>query len=144
MPVRVAFAKLGLLVAPAALVACGAAADLDDDAVASSAPSSESAPPTAPFIVAFAGGDASPTPPACTFCTADDECGAGGACVAGVDGTGFCAPGCSKEGFGTPDRACSWVTDPVGHAWAACLARAGECAALRVLAAEVRSLHVAR
>jgi hypothetical protein len=108
------------------LLACGAATDLDGSALSSDeapAPAARSSqPPSFPTSAAVP-----PAPPQCRPCEADDECGGlEYACVAGDRG-GFCAPGCTKEGFCRPDQVCTWVHDPRGQLWHACLPAGGPC-----------------
>jgi hypothetical protein len=108
------------------LLACGAATDLDGDGPPSGAPRTPAArspqPPAFPTSPAVP-----PAPPVCTPCDADDECGGlQYGCVAGDFG-GYCAPGCTKEGFCRPDQVCTWVHDPRGQLWHACLPAGGSC-----------------
>jgi hypothetical protein len=75
-------------------------------------------------------GDTGPTtevPVACEPCAADDDCdGPQYACVASM-GAPFCAPGCSKDGFCNPEQTCTWVVDPAGQRWRACIAGPDPC-----------------
>jgi hypothetical protein len=114
------------LLAASALLACGAATDLEGSAPSGDAdpgPAARSSqPPSFPTSAAVA-----PPPPVCQRCDADDECGGlDHDCVAGDHG-GFCAPGCTKEGFCRPDQVCTWVHDPRGQLWHACLPAGGPC-----------------
>ena len=118
--------RRALLLAALGLVACGgevaqesrSATDLGQDAGAGAS------------VPSF--GDAGPTmaiPVACTPCAANDACGGPQyACVASA-GPAFCAPGCSKDGFCNPDQTCTWVEDPAGQRWRACLSGANPCGA---------------
>jgi hypothetical protein len=88
------------------------------------------APPAVPSF-----GDAGGTmraPVACEPCAANDACGGPqAACVASL-GPAFCAPGCSKDGFCASDRTCTWVSDPTGRPWRACLPAHDPCGPLHV------------
>jgi hypothetical protein len=95
-----------------------------------------------PSVPSF--GDEAPAArvaPPCTRCDADDQCGgADHACVA-LGSAGFCAPGCSKDGFCTPDRVCTWVNDPAGQPWRACLPRVSECSVISVRVPDHSGAH---
>ncbi len=80
--------------------------------------------------VLLGAGDAAFVPPApvCIKCAADGDCGGPGmACVATPGGGGYCAPGCTKEGFCTPERDCTIVSSPSGETWKACVPTGGGC-----------------
>jgi hypothetical protein len=123
-PVR----ALTSLLAGAFLLACGAATDLegtDPSGASASVPAPAARSPQPPAFPTSAA--VPPAPPVCQPCDADDECGGlQVSCVAGDHG-GFCAPGCTKEGFCRPDQVCTWVHDPRGQLWHACLPAGGPC-----------------
>jgi hypothetical protein len=76
-------------------------------------------------------GDAAVTlraPVACVACDRNDACGPQAACVVPASGAAYCAPGCSKDGFCPSDRTCTWVSDPAGASWHACLPASDPCA----------------
>ncbi|HEY8040255.1 MAG TPA: hypothetical protein VIF15_10705 [Polyangiaceae bacterium] len=103
----------------AALLACGGA-------VASDPAADGGAPPEIP---AFGDGGVTALPPAvCTPCPDDGKCGPQVGCFARGSGAGTCEPGCSKDGFCTPDRTCAWVKDLAGQAWRACVPKNDTCA----------------
>jgi len=112
---------------PLAVFACGAAERVGKDAGDTADHGDQDA--TSSEFPSIVGSDATPAPAMCAPCTANSDCGEGGdACVALDGGGGYCAPGCNKEGYCTPDRACARVADPTGQAWAACVPIGG-CAA---------------
>jgi hypothetical protein len=105
------------------LAACGGSTALDESA-ASRTDAGAEAPPTVPSF-----GDAGVTihaPVACEPCDGNAVCGGQAACVAS-EGANFCAPGCSKDGFCPSDRTCTWVRDPGGQPWRACLPYVDPC-----------------
>lgn len=123
-------------------LACGGSTSLDTGEAAPAAaarwrgPGAAAGPaPSAPTSSVPSFGDEAPTSlvaPPCTRCDADNECGGlDHACVA-LGSAGFCAPGCSKDGFCTPDRMCTWVNDPAGQPWRACLPRVSACSVISV------------
>jgi hypothetical protein len=71
-------------------------------------------------------------PVACQPCAANAACGPQAACVVPTAGGSaaapYCAPGCSKDGFCPSDRVCTWVSDPDGRPWHACLPVVDPCA----------------
>ena len=77
----------------------------------------------------FGTTDAYALPPVhCVPCTADDQCGGPQhACVARDAGGGYCMSGCSKDGFCLPGQTCTWVKDPLGRDWRACLPSNDDC-----------------
>jgi hypothetical protein len=115
---------LAFVAVPLALAACGATGDL-----APGGPESSQAA-TAPTTPSFGTGgpNESALPPvACEPCDANAACGGPQAACVASQGAPFCAPGCSKDGFCTPDRTCTWVTDPAGLRWRACLPQRDPC-----------------
>jgi hypothetical protein len=71
-------------------------------------------------------GPTDPVPLTCTPCTASSDCGGPQfGCVVSM-GAPFCAAGCSKDGFCEAAQTCTWVRDPVGQPWRACLAMTGD------------------
>jgi hypothetical protein len=109
------------------LAACGGKIYADDAAgAASTAPSPDDVPSSA-MLIDPGEPSPSPTAPTCATCTTDAECGPGAGCVAVTPGAGFCSPGCTKEGFCTPDRVCRFVEDPAGESWYACVPRSAGC-----------------
>lgn len=67
-------------------------------------------------------------PVRCVPCATDDQCGGPQyACVARVAGGGYCMAGCSKDGFCLAGQACTWVKDPQGRNWRACLPSNDDC-----------------
>lgn len=78
----------------------------------------------------FGVADAYVLPPVpCVPCTADDQCGGPQyACVARPEGGGYCMAGCSKDGFCLAGQTCTWVKDPGGRDWRACLPSNDDCA----------------
>lgn len=110
----------GWLVA-SALIACGGKLALVEEAAGSA-----DAGATTP---SFGMADAYALPPVhCAPCTADDECGGPQyACVAPAAGGGYCMAGCSKDGFCLAGQTCTWVKDPLGHDWRACLPSNDDC-----------------
>jgi hypothetical protein len=136
--------RSGALLLSCFLLSCGGSTGLDAGEQAPAARSDgpaagagagaiPSSVPAAPSVPSFS--DEVPTrlvAPPCTRCEADDECGGPDhACVA-LGSAGFCAPGCSKDGFCTPDRVCTWVNDPAGRPWRACLPRVSACSVISV------------
>src|SRR5207248_556352 len=125
--VRLPLATSLAIIVPAVLLACGAATDDHQGPPKGTTPAASSAAP--PFVVL--GGDASPPPSRRIPCNADKSCESPGtACVASAGGRGYCAPGCNKEGYCTPDRVCRSATDTAGLSWKACLPLAADCDAL--------------
>jgi hypothetical protein len=109
-----------VLLAASSVVACGGITAIDESAA--SREDAGGAP-----VPSF--GDAGVTiraPVACEPCDGNAVCGGQAACVAS-EGAPFCAPGCSKEGFCASDRTCTWVRDPGGQTWRACLPSADPC-----------------
>ena len=119
-------ARIGV---PIAALACGAAVRAGSDAGNRVDGAEEDASSgDRPSIV---GSNATPPPAVCIACSANDNCGeAGTACVVRDAGGSYCAPGCNKEGYCTPDRVCTRVSDATGLAWAACVPIGG-CSAMR-------------
>lgn len=110
------------------LASCGGKLDLDDSTdgasplVARAPVQPGDAAPGAPSFVL--GEPSAPhAPPTCIPCKADADCGKGDGCVASLSETPFCSPGCSKEGFCSPDRLCRYVGSPTGLSWRACVPR---------------------
>jgi hypothetical protein len=107
-------------------VACGGQVSAE----ATTAPEPESVLPDDAGSGVPSFGDSGPTmevPVACVPCAADDACGGPQyACVASL-GRPFCAAGCSKDGFCDPEQTCTWVVDPAGQRWRACLAKGNPC-----------------
>jgi hypothetical protein len=68
-------------------------------------------------------------PVPCLSCSVSRDCGSPQIGCVASEGAPYCAPGCSKEGFCTADRTCTWVADPAGVTWHACLPYANPCAA---------------
>lgn len=103
--------------------ACGGATDIGEG-VPRPAPSEDGG-----GISSFAadGGSPAAQPEACTACRLDAQCGDREACVASATATGegYCAPGCTKEGFCASDRTCLWVRSMTGAAMRACVPRGG-------------------
>jgi hypothetical protein len=66
---------------------------------------------------------------ACVPCRASRDCDSPQVGCVASEGSLYCAPGCSKEGFCAADRTCTWVSDPAGVTWHACLPYANPCAA---------------
>jgi hypothetical protein len=109
-----------VVLAASAAVACGGAVAVDESAV----PPADAGAPSVPTF-----GDAGITtraPVACEPCATSAACGGQAACVASA-GAPFCAPGCSKDGFCPSDRTCTWVRDPAGQTWHACLPDGDPC-----------------
>ncbi len=109
------------------LSACGGKLYADDVAGAASTASSPDDAASSAVLIDPGEPTGSPTAPTCTTCTTDVECGPGAGCVAVAPGAGFCSPGCTKEGFCTPDRLCRFVKDPAGESWRACVPRVAGC-----------------
>ena len=112
--------SMGFAVA-AGLLGCGDAVHLETDAGEGANRADADVPlGNPPSIVA---SDATPPAASCPPCTSNDDCGTSGAACVASDGPshGYCAPGCNKEGYCTPDRACARVSDPNGLTWSACL-----------------------
>ena len=112
-----------LALAVALLPACGGALAPEETAPAADA---GTAPPGVPSF-----GDAAVTlraPVTCEPCDGNAACGPQAACVAPASGAAYCAPGCSKDGFCPSDRTCTWVSDPDGKPWHACLPASDPCA----------------
>jgi hypothetical protein len=110
-----------VLVVASSALACGGVTAIDESAAP---PGDAAAPPAVPSF-----GDAGITtraPVACEPCADDAACGGQAACVAS-EGAAFCAPGCSKDGFCPSDRTCTWVRDPAGQTWRACLPDGDPC-----------------
>jgi len=97
--------------------ACGGATDIGDGTPGATTQTEGSGVPSF-------GAPVAAQPLACTACTSDRECGDRAACVV-AGGGGFCAPGCTKEGFCTSDRVCRSVSGASGVAMRACLPRGG-------------------
>jgi len=78
-------------------------------------------------------GESHPVLAVCERCTSNAECGGPQyACVAS-EGAPFCSAGCAKDGYCLPHQSCTWVTDPEGKSWRACLdqgAQGDPCGAL--------------
>ena len=85
--------------------------------------------PEAGTTGSFGETDATDLPPVhCVSCTADDQCGGPQyACVARAAGGGYCMAGCSKDGFCLAGQTCTWVKDPQGLDWRACLPSNDDC-----------------
>ncbi len=104
-----------------ALVACGGKlAPVDESSGTSDA---GAATPSFGMVDAYA------LPPVhCVACTADDQCGGPQyACVAREAGVGYCMAGCSKDGLCFAGQTCTWVEDPLGRDWRACLPSNDDC-----------------
>lgn len=113
--------SVGVWLLASALVACGGKlAPLGD------APGATDAGGATP---SFGVVDAYALPPVhCVPCTADDQCGGPQyACVARAAGGGYCMAGCSKDGFCLAGQICTWVKDPAGRDWRACLPSNDDC-----------------
>lgn len=112
-----------LLTATCAGLACGGQVSPDSRPGGAA---TDASPPDAYAVPSF--GTSGPTayvPLACVPCTANDQCGDHQhGCVASPEGS-YCAAGCSKDGFCEAAQACTWVTEPEGVAWRACLSPAG-------------------
>jgi len=110
----------GCLVAGAVIACGGKLAPFDDPPGATDA---GGATPS------FGVVDAYVLPPVhCVPCTADDQCGGPQyACVARASGGGYCMAGCSKDGFCLAGQTCTWVEDPLGRDWRACLPSNDDC-----------------
>ncbi len=108
------------IVVACAGLTCGGATDIGEG-LPRPAPSEDGGD-----VPAFAdGASAAAQPVACTACRLDAECSEHEACVAYATGDGYCAPGCTKEGFCTSDRTCRWVRSMTGAVIRACVPRGG-------------------
>jgi len=102
---------------------CGATTSIDE--VSTAGPS---APPSSSASNDFVFGDGGAPPTFCEACRTRADCPPSEWCVppAAGDGPGYCAPGCSKEGFCAADEVCASVPGAAGgDAWRACLPRRG-------------------
>ena len=115
--------RQALIITALALAACSG--EVSRDATGSTPESADAAATAVPSF-----GDAGPTmaiPVACLRCAANDACGGPQyACVASK-GAPFCAAGCSKDGFCNAEQTCTWVVDPAGERWRACLSSGDPC-----------------
>ncbi len=124
---------LAALAALASVAACGGQVSVDS----TPAGTPDAAASDAPGVPSF--GTSGPThivPLTCVPCTANDQCGdLQHGCVASPEGS-YCAAGCSKDGFCEAAQQCTWVKEPEGIPWRACLSPAGDpCAHGRPVAA---------
>lgn len=63
----------------------------------------------------------------CVSCATSRDCGPQHGCVAREAGGGYCMAGCSKDGFCLPGQTCTYVNDPAGRPWRACLPSNDDC-----------------